>query len=155
METVDLIILGGGSAGLHAAEVAGSRRMTTAIIDSYPQLGGQLIAIYPEKFVDNVSGFTKILAKDLATHLVARMLNYHPIVYLNEYAAGLEFLTPGMFSVATKSGLAVHGKSVLITAAPGGLTPWKLDLPEAERYEGKGLIYIVTDRSLFKRKRIV
>ena len=61
----DLTIIGGGPTGLFAAFYAGMRGLDTRIIDSLPELGGQLTALYPEKYIYDVGGFPKILAKDL------------------------------------------------------------------------------------------
>ena len=52
----DVTILGGGPTGLFGAFYAGMRQMRTLILDALPELGGQLTALYPEKFVDDVGG---------------------------------------------------------------------------------------------------
>ncbi|MGH7543953.1 MAG: NAD(P)-binding protein, partial [Gemmatimonadota bacterium] len=69
-ETYDVAILGAGPTGLFGAFYAGMRHMKTLILDSLEELGGQLMTLYPEKYVYDVGGFPKILAKDLATGLV-------------------------------------------------------------------------------------
>ncbi|MES1228037.1 MAG: FAD-dependent oxidoreductase, partial [Armatimonadota bacterium] len=48
---VDLTVIGGGPVGLFGAFYAGLRGMSVRIIDSLPELGGQLTALYPEKYV--------------------------------------------------------------------------------------------------------
>src|SRR5436305_9664844 len=63
---VDLTVIGGGPCGLFAAFYAGMRGMSVRVIDSLSELGGQLTALYPEKYVFDMPGFPKILAKDLA-----------------------------------------------------------------------------------------
>lgn len=47
--TVDLVIVGAGPAGLYAAYYAGFRGLSTALVDSLPEAGGQVSAMYPEK----------------------------------------------------------------------------------------------------------
>jgi len=51
---------------------AGMRGATARIVDALPQAGGQLTALYPEKYIFDVAGHPKILAKDLSNHLPPR-----------------------------------------------------------------------------------
>ncbi|MCS7190230.1 MAG: hypothetical protein NZ843_01360, partial [Fimbriimonadales bacterium] len=69
-ELYDITIIGGGPVGLFGAFYAGLRGMRTKIIDSLPELGGQLTALYPEKYVYDMPGFPEILAKDLAAQMI-------------------------------------------------------------------------------------
>ena len=52
----DITIVGGGPTGLFGAFYAGLRGLSTRIIDSLPDLGGQLVALYPEKYIYDVGG---------------------------------------------------------------------------------------------------
>ncbi|MGI8780806.1 MAG: FAD-dependent oxidoreductase [Solirubrobacteraceae bacterium] len=47
----DITIVGGGPVGLSAAFWAGMREVSTRIVDSLPDLGGQLTALYHEKWI--------------------------------------------------------------------------------------------------------
>ena len=53
-EIRDITIIGGGPTGLFAAFYAGMRGSSCRIIDSLPELGGQLTALYPEKYIFDV-----------------------------------------------------------------------------------------------------
>lgn len=55
----DVTIIGGGPVGLFAAFYGGMRQLKVKIIESLPQLGGQLTALYPEKYIYDVAGFQK------------------------------------------------------------------------------------------------
>src|SRR6266581_7927656 len=80
----DLTLIGGGPTGLFAAYYAGFRSMKVKIIDSLEELGGQITALYPEKYIFDVAGFPKIFGKDLVKNLVEQGLQYHPTVCLGE-----------------------------------------------------------------------
>ena len=58
----DLTIIGAGPSGLFAAFYAGLRQMKTKIIDALEQPGGQVAVLYPEKYIFDVPGYSKILA---------------------------------------------------------------------------------------------
>ena len=60
----DITIIGAGPTGLFGAFYAGMRGASCRLIDTLDQVGGQLTALYPEKYIFDVAGFPKILAKD-------------------------------------------------------------------------------------------
>src|SRR5829696_8792975 len=88
---VDLAIIGGGPTGLFAAFYAGLRQMSVTIIDSLETLGGQLVTLYPEKYIYDVAGFPRVVAKDLAHNLIEQAMQYRPAVCLGEQVATLDF----------------------------------------------------------------
>ena len=57
-EITDITIIGGGPTGLFAAFYAGMRGVSARIVDALPELGGQLLALYPEKYIFDVAGMT-------------------------------------------------------------------------------------------------
>ena len=72
-EVVDITIIGGGPVGLFTAFYAGMRQATVKVIESLPQLGGQLSALYPEKNIYDIAGFPKIGAQELVDNLIEQM----------------------------------------------------------------------------------
>src|SRR3982751_2519389 len=90
-DIVDLAIIGAGPVGLFAAFYAGLRQMSVKLIDSLEVLGGQLVTLYPEKYVYDVAGFPKILAKDLANNLIEQGTQYNPRISLGEQVRTLDF----------------------------------------------------------------
>src|ERR687884_2376403 len=89
-ELTDITIIGGGPTGLFAAFYAGMRGATARIVDALPQLGGQLTALYPEKYIFDVAGFPQILAKDLVKQLAEQASRWHFSTHLNQRVTGLE-----------------------------------------------------------------
>src|ERR671913_1472428 len=87
----DLAIIGAGPVGLFAAFYAGLRQMSVNLIDSLDVLGGQLITLYPEKYIYDVAGFPRILAKDLAHNLIEQGTQYGPAIHLGEQVQDLDF----------------------------------------------------------------
>src|SRR5688572_16347643 len=89
-DVYDLTIIGAGPTGLFSAFYAGLRGMSTKIIESLPEAGGQLTVLYPEKFIYDVPGFPKILAKDLVPHLVEQSNMFAPTFVYEEQVSTLE-----------------------------------------------------------------
>src|SRR5260370_28751529 len=81
-DVFDVTIIGGGPTGLFAAFYAGLRGMRTKIIEALPELGGQLAVLYPEKFIYDVPGHPKVLAKDLVKLLVEQIHLFQPTMIL-------------------------------------------------------------------------
>ena len=54
MDIFDITIIGAGPSGMFSAFYAGMRNAKTKIIDSLPQLGGQLATLYPEKYIYDI-----------------------------------------------------------------------------------------------------
>ncbi len=82
----DLLIVGGGPAGLYAAYYAGFRGMRVAVIDSLPEAGGQVSALYPEKLIYDVAGFPAVKGQELIDNLVAQAAPFDPVYFLGHRA---------------------------------------------------------------------
>lgn len=152
---VDLLIVGGGPTGLFASFYAGMRQMSVKIVDSLDVLGGQLLALYPEKYIYDAPGFPRVLAKDLAAHLIAQGLQYSPAVCLGEQVAELRH-DPGTGLYTVLTHCAAHpARTILIAAGVGAFQPRRLALPDVERYEGRGLYYSVSKLEDFRDQRVL
>ena len=74
-EVRDITIIGAGPVGLATAFWAGMREANSRIVDSLPEIGGQLTTLYPEKWIFDVVGYPRILAKDLVEQLREQALD--------------------------------------------------------------------------------
>jgi thioredoxin reductase (NADPH) len=150
----DLIIIGGGPAGLFAAFYGGMRQASVTLIESMPQLGGQLAALYPEKYIYDVAGFPKVTAQELVNNLVQQMNHFKPTIRLEEKVLSVEKKEERHFVVTTDAA-EYHGKAVIITAGVGAFEPRRLELPEAARFEKSNLHYFVSDLNRFAGKKVL
>ena len=153
-EVFDITILGGGPTGLFAAFYAGLRTAKCKILDSMPSLGGRLTAVYPEKYIYDVAGFPKVLAKDLVDNLVQQAMQYNPTICLNEIAQTLERTPEGIWKLQTAQGTHLT-KTVVVAAGVGQYTPKRHTAPGAEEFLGKGIEYAVLRKQDFAGKRVV
>ena len=153
-EIYDVAILGAGPTGLFGAFYAGMRHMKTLILDSLEELGGQLMTLYPEKYVYDVGGFPKILAKDLATGLVDQALQFHPSVVLGETVRTLVREDDEVWLITTDKN-AYRTRTIVISAGIGAFEPRRLKVEGLERFEGRGVQYLVRDKMALAGKRIM
>ncbi|QAV20855.1 NAD(P)/FAD-dependent oxidoreductase [Paenibacillus chitinolyticus] len=150
----DLIIIGAGPAGMFAAFYGGMRQASVTLIESMPQLGGQLAALYPEKHIYDVAGFPKVTAQELVNSLAVQM-NHFPIhVCLEEKVLQVVKKEERLFEVITDKESHL-GKAVIITGGVGAFEPRRLELPEASRYEKTNLHYFVSDLNSFAGQKVL
>jgi thioredoxin reductase len=155
----DITIIGAGPTGLFATFYAGLRHMKTRLIEALPEVGGQLAVLYPEKFIYDVPGFPKILAKDLVKELAEQAFQFQPTVHLDERVENLEHLPVEngdrpLIRLTTNRG-DHYSRSVLISAGIGAFAPNKLGAPGLDRFEGRGVYYFVKDKVPFRGKRLL
>ena len=149
----DITIFGGGPTGLFAAFYAGMRGSSTRIIDSLPELGGQLTALYPEKYIFDVGGFRKILAKDLATCLIEQALQFEPDVLLDEQVS--QVTEEGeLFALECASG-TYRTRTIVIAGGKGAFEPMKLNAPGYDEFLHRGVEYAVKDPEDHRGKKVV
>jgi thioredoxin reductase (NADPH) len=141
----DLVIVGGGPAGLTAAIYAVRSGLNTAVIER-DTLGGQ-VATTP--LVENYPGFTQVGGKALVDLLVSHALEYVTIFQGEE-----------VIDIQPEEGLTVltsrrrfNTKAVLLAT---GATHKHLGVPGESRFSGRGVTYCSTcDGPLFKGKRVI
>ncbi|MEU6556382.1 NAD(P)/FAD-dependent oxidoreductase [Streptomyces sp. NPDC046915] len=139
--STDLLIVGAGPTGLFAAYYAGFRGLSVTVLDSLPEPGGQINAMYPEKQIFDIAGFPAVRGRELVDRLLEQAAPYNPYYLLGHRAETLERTAEDIFSVPTHQGVRVRARAVLVTGGIGTFTP--RPLPAAAAYEGAGLAYFV------------
>ncbi len=150
---VDLLLVGAGPVGLYGAYYAGVRGLRTAVIDSLPEPGGQITAMYPEKPIYDVAGFPCVKGRDLVSALVTQASQYAPTYLLGDSATTLERTPDGRWSVGTEGGRTVRCGAVVITGGIGTFTPRVM--PAGEEFLGRGLAYFVPELADYADRDVV
>ncbi len=136
----DVLVVGAGPTGLYAAYYAGFRGHRVAVVDSLPELGGQVTAMYPEKMIFDVAGFPAVRGRDLVSGLVAQAASADPVYLLGRTALTLGSTADGVV-VGLDDGTRVHAGTVVVTAGIGTFTP--RPLPGGDGWVGRGVQYFV------------
>ncbi len=156
MELYDVTVVGGGPVGLFGATMAGLHGMRVKMIESLPELGGQLYTLYPEKPIYDVAGFPSILAKDLAAALVTQMMRFTPTVCMEESVLAVNEAQGegGSEFILTTSKGTHRTRTVLIAAGLGSFVPRKIPALNADKFEDKGLHYLVPALTHFAGRQV-
>lgn len=155
MDLFDITIIGGGPTGLFGSFYAGLRGLKTKVIDVLPEMGGQLTALYPEKYVYDVAGHPKILAKDLAKALGTQAQLFKANMCLGEKVLSMKQTAEGNWQIITDKSEDHHTKTVLLAIGAGACVPKKLDVEYDTSLEGKCIFYAVKNKEQFRGKKVL
>jgi thioredoxin reductase (NADPH) len=148
----DLLIIGAGPTGLFAAYYAGFRGHRVAVVDSLPELGGQVTAMYPEKQIFDVAGFPSVKGRTLVDALVEQAATAKPEYLLDRTATGLVHDDDGV-TVTCDEGTEIRAGALLITAGIGKFSP--RPLPAGDGWLGRGMEFFVPSFEPYAGKDVV
>ncbi|WP_054706165.1 NAD(P)/FAD-dependent oxidoreductase [Bacillus sp. JCM 19041] len=152
-ELYDMTIIGGGPVGMFTAFYAGMRQAKVKIIESLPQLGGQLTALYPDKYVYDIAGFPEIKASELVEKLTIQMNQFENTVCLNEEVQ--EVAKENNYFVLKTNTHIHYSRTIIITAGNGAFKPRQMKLPNEERFSQMNLQYSIDRLDRFEGKEVV
>ena len=147
-----MLVVGAGPTGLFATYYAGFRGHRVAVVDSLPELGGQITAMYPEKQIFDVAGFPAVKGRDLVEGLVEQAATADPTYLLDRTAASLQHDDDGV-TVGLDDGTTVRAGAVIVTAGIGKFSP--RPLPAGGDWLGRGLEFFVPSFAPYAGKDVV
>jgi thioredoxin reductase (NADPH) len=148
----DVLVIGAGPTGLFATYYAGFRGHRVAVVDSLPELGGQITAMYPEKQIFDVAGFPSVKGRLLVDGLVEQAATAKPEYLLDRTALELTEDDDGV-TVTLDDGTEVRAGAVLITAGIGKFSP--RPLPAGDGWLGRGMEFFVPSFEPYAGKDVV
>jgi thioredoxin reductase (NADPH) len=156
-EIRDITVIGAGPVGLSAAFWAGMREATSRIVDSLPQVGGQLTALYPEKWIFDVPGHPKVLAKDLVEDLRRQSLEQFDVPLHLETTIETIAWEDDVVVMNTNNPdyPQLRSRAVIVAGGHGAFEPKKLPGFDMAPWEGRGAHYLVGSKSEFEGKKVL
>ena len=157
-EVRDLTVIGAGPVGMCTAFWAGMREADARLVDSLPELGGQLTTLYPEKWIFDVPGHPRVLARDLVEMLRIQALEQFDVpVHLDTTAEAISWEGEGedrVIVLHTNRG-EMRSRAMIIAGGHGAFEPKRLPGYDLTPWEGRGAHYIVGEKSVFDGKRVL
>lgn len=157
----DITIIGAGPIGLSAAFWAGMRQASVRIVESLTAIGGQLTTLYPEKWIFDVCGYPRIVAKDLVDQLREQSIEQFDVpVHLGTtvkrmaYEPDPDDAGARLVRLTTDRGDLLT-RAVVIAGGHGAFEPKKLPNLDLDPWEGRGVHYVVTEKAVFTGKNVV
>jgi thioredoxin reductase (NADPH) len=150
----DVVIVGAGPVGLFAIFECGMLKLRCHVIDALDAVGGQCIALYPEKPIYDIPGFPQIDAAGLIERLAEQAAPFEPVYHLGQQVVRLTKTGDG-YLVETSTGTTIQCSAVIVAAGAGAFGPNRPPLDGLEQYESKSVFYLVKKRQDFAGKRVV
>lgn len=155
MIKTDIIIIGAGPTGLFAVFEAGLLKLKCHLIDSLAQPGGQCAEIYPTKPIYDIPSRPEILAGDLVDQLMTQIQPFQPGFTLGETAQDIQKQADGSFIVTTDKGTQHKAPVVAIAGGLGTFEPRKPNLEGLQKWEDKGIDYIIRDPEKYRNQKVL
>ena len=155
-QRTDVCIIGAGPVGLFAVFECGMLGMASHLIDALDMPGGQCAALYPEKPIYDIPGFTRIDGADLVDRLAEQAAPFNPTYHLDQQATSVARGESGRWLVETSRGTRIECAAVLIAAGCGAFGPNRPPIDGIEAYEEQGGVrYLVKRRQDLAGKHVV
>lgn len=155
MIETDICIIGAGPVGLFAVFEAGLLKMRCHVIDALPQVGGQLSEVYPHKPIYDIPGYPEIKGLELVDKLIQQIKPFLPGFTLGERVDTIRQLPDESYELTSSEGTLIHSKVIAIAGGLGCFEPRKPALADLEKFEGKGISYMIRNPSLFEGKKVI
>lgn len=155
----EVLIIGGGPAGLTAGMYCRMRKMSVQVVDA-GRVGGQLISLYGDKPVHDWPGYHHIIANELAEHFIehARELEVETVgnqKVLDVKRVGEESFEVVAHDVVTRAEHRYPASAVIVAIGGGAFEPRRLKVPGEEGLSEDVLTYRMPDKARVAGKRVV
>ncbi len=150
----DVTVIGAGPVGIFTAFYGGMREMNVLVVDALEAMGGQLAALYPDKYIYDVAGFPKVKAQELIDNLTSQLDAFQDTttIRLKEQVSELVKEADGTFTITTNVA-TYQTRSIIITAGNGAFKPRPLGV-ENEEF-ATNLHYFVRDLTVFANRNVI
>lgn len=146
VKELDLIIIGGGPAGLTAAMYAGRAKLNTLLLED-KIVGGQVRNSY---IIENYPGFKSITGSELSDLLQAQAEEYGAVIDEFDAIENVKFSDDEKI-IETET--YIYKPKAVIVAT--GASPKKLPVPEENKFSGNGVHYCaICDGAMYEGKKI-
>jgi len=153
MITTDTIIIGAGPTGLFAVHQLGIIGLKCEVIDNLDRSGGQCIELYPDKPIYDIPAIPECTGEELTNGLLKQIEPFKSGFHLGQRVEEIK-QENNLWILKTNKGNLFSAPNIIIAGGVGSFEPRKIALKEAEKFEGKQIFYSVTNKNIFKKKKI-
>ena len=153
MIKTDVVIVGAGPVGLFAVHQLGIKGLKSEVIDNLDRAGGQCIELYPDKPIYDIAGIPECTGEELTNNLLDQIKPFKTNFHFNERVQ--EINSEGdNWIIKTSQNKVFSSPNIIIAGGVGSFEPRRLSVKDAEKYEGKNIFYSISDKNMFKNKKI-
>ena len=153
MKKTDVVIIGAGPVGLFAVHQLGIKGLKSIVVDNLDKAGGQCIELYPDKPIYDIPAVPECTGEELTKNLLEQIKPFNTEFFYNERVEEVK-QDNANWIVKTNNNNEFSAPNIIIAGGVGSFEPRKLNLKEAEKFEGKSIFYAVKNKDEFKNKNI-
>jgi thioredoxin reductase (NADPH) len=151
MIKTDTLIIGAGPVGLFCVHQLGIIGLKCEVVDNLDKIGGQCIELYPDKPIYDIPAVPECTGEELTNNLIKQIEPFKPNFYLGQRVEKIEKIKE-KWIVKTNKETEFEVSSIIIAAGVGSFEPRKFPAKSAEKHEGKGVLYSIKNKQIFKDK---
>lgn len=150
----DVAVIGAGPVGLFTVFALGQLGLSTFVVDTLQEIGGQCAALYPDKPIYDIPSRPAVTGGGLIDELMKQAEPYAPLYILGKRVESIKDQAVG-FELLLSDGMVVRAKSIVVAAGAGAFGPNRPPLEDLELYEGTSVFYSVRSPERFRGKKVV
>jgi thioredoxin reductase (NADPH) len=151
----DAVIIGAGPVGLFQVFELGLLEIRAHVIDSLPEIGGQCVALYPDKPIYDIPALPAVSGQGLTDNLMAQIRPFAPSFHLGQEVQVVQRQDDNRFYLRTSAGTEFITKTVFIAGGVGSFQSRELKLAGIDRFNDTQVFYRVRDAQAFNGKNVV
>ena len=151
----DAVIIGAGPVGLFQVFELGLLEIKSHVIDSLTEVGGQCVALYPDKPIYDIPALPVVSGQGLADNLMQQIKPFAPTFHLGQEVQVVQRQDDDRFYLRTSTGTEFLTKTVFIAGGVGSFQSRELKLPGIDRFTDSQLFYRVRDARAFHGRNVV
>jgi thioredoxin reductase (NADPH) len=130
------------------------REASVRIVDALPEIGGQLTALYPEKWIYDVPGHPRIRARELvARHREQTLGQFDVPVHLSTTAERISHEDDGVVLHTDRGDL--RSRTVVVAGGHGAFEPRRLTDLDLTPWLGRGAHEVLADAAQLAGRRVL
>lgn len=150
----DVLIIGGGPGGMYSSIIGALINVSSFIVESNDNLGGQPMQLYAEKDIYDYPGFLTIQPYVLTEGMKEQIKSYPDKIEVSLKTTILDIVKDGEYFLTRLSNdEIVKTRFIIIATGSGSFTPVKSDLLKEANYSN--IHYVFQGEKQYKNKKIV
>ncbi len=151
MINTDVLVIGAGPVGIFCVHQLGIIGLKCEVVDNLDKKGGQCIELYPDKPIYDIPAIPECTGEELTNNLIEQIKPFKTNFYLSDRVEEIK-KNNNNWLIKTIKGKEFKASSIVIAGGVGSFEPRKFSVKECEKFEGKGILYSVKDKTIFKDK---
>ncbi|MDD0809415.1 NAD(P)/FAD-dependent oxidoreductase [Curvibacter sp. RS43] len=151
----DALVIGAGPVGLFQVFQLGLQGFHAHVVDTLPAVGGQCLALYPDKPIYDIPGLPVCTGRELAERLLLQTKPFAPTFHLSQEVAEVAQQPDGRWLLQTTVGTRFLTRTVFIAAGVGAFVARSLRLEGIQAFEGQQVHYQAPEPETLAGQRVV